>query len=831
MPPRTRVVATRAAALGAVALLAACNPSPKPGADASNELNQRPRLPTGAHLNPVVSATSVGSMPLAMTLSPDGNHVVVLLNGWREQGVQVLDRRTLTITQTLLQPAAFLGLAFSPDGRSLFASGGNQDVVYRYDWTAGRATLADSIVLAVKQPGRSGTSYPAGVALSRDGNRLYVAENLFDSLAVVDVATKRVTQRFATERYPYGVAVAPDGRVFVSAWGGNTVSMFRPNADGTLTDDGRLRVARHPSALALSADGSRLFVASGSTDRVAVVDTRARRVVKELLDAPPAGPREGSTPNAIALDATGTRLFVAEADNNAIGIFDLSAATSGVATATGTDSLAGRVPVEWYPTAVVAAGDTLIVANGKGRTTSPNRDYPHPGTGTHLSRPTTYTLGQLNGSVLAAPLARVRGEELADLTRRVERANGWRDVKRDAKYPPFEHVVYIIKENRTYDQVFGDMTQGDGDSSLLFFPRANSPNHHAMADRFGLFDRFFVNAEVSPDGHNWSMAAYTTDYLQKTVPSNYSERGRTYDWEGTNRGKVPSDEGAEDASEPANGYLWDLVQRKGLTFRNYGEFVVPEGVNPNAQMPSGYRGVKPFLAANTNRDFPPFDMDITDQRRADIWLAEFQTYVQRGTLPSLMIVRLPNDHTAGAKAGAPTPQAYMADNDLALGRIVEAISKSPFWKNTLIAVLEDDAQNGPDHVDSHRSVLLMISAYSRNGTFHRFTNTTDVLATMEEVLKLDALSQFDHYGRPLREIWNTEPDLRPYTALVPSVSLNDRNPSSGRDARESAKLDFEFEDVADEASFNRILWRTIKGPTVPYPGVNRMSALEWKRGW
>src|SRR4030095_6425910 len=364
---------------------------------------------------------------------------------------------------------------------------------------------------------------------------------------------------------------------------------------GTLQDDGRLRVARHPSALALSADGSRLFVASGSTDRVAVVDTRAKRVVAELNDAPPARPREGSTPNALAIDAGGTRLFVAEADNNAIGIFELSATTSGVTSATGRDSLVGRVPVEWYPTAVIAAGDTLIVANGKGRGTSPNRDYPHPGTGVHTSRPLTYTLRQLNGSVLVAPLAHVTGTELASLTRRVERANGWRDVARTAKYPPFEHVVYIIKENRTYDQVFGDMTQGDGDTSLVFFPRANSPNHHALADRFGLFDRFFVNAAVSPDGHNWSMAAYATDYLEKAVPSSYCDRGRMYDYEGTNRGSVPSDKGAEDAAEPAHGYLWDLVQRKGLTLRNYGEFVVPEGANPNAAMPSGYRGTKPFL--------------------------------------------------------------------------------------------------------------------------------------------------------------------------------------------------------------------------------------------
>lgn len=826
-PPRP----LRPVAVAILALVVACQQSPRTGADATNEMAGRRRLPTGVFLDPVTASTPLGSMPLAMAISPDRSQLVVLLNGWREQGIQIIDRSTGQVTQTLEQPAAFLGLAFSPDGHSLWTSGGNQDVVYRYEYSLVHAVLRDSIQLAVKAPGRSGTSYPAGIAFSPDGRHLYVAENLFDSLAVIDVASKRVVQRFGTERYPYGVAVTPEGRVFVSAWGGNTVSMFQPNADGTLRADGRLPVARHPSALALSADGSRLFIASGSTDRVAVVDTRAKRVVAELLDHPPAGPREGSTPNALALDSTGTRLFVAEADNNAIAIFDLSANTSGIASATGNDSLAGRIPVDWYPTALVVAGDSIIVANGKGLGTSPNRDYPHPGTGVHTSRPLTYTLGQLNGSLTTAPLARVAGSDLATLTQRVERANGWRDVKRDAKYPPFEHVVYIIKENRTYDQVLGDMPQGDGDTSLVFFPRPISPNHHALADRFGLFDRFFVNAEVSADGHNWSMAAYATDYLQKTVPQNYSGRGRTYDWEGTNRNKVPSDEGEDDASEPANGYLWDLVQRKGLTFRNYGEFVVPAGVDSNATMPSGYRGVKPFLAANTNSDFPPYDLDITDQRRADVWLAEFQQYVQQGNMPAFMIVRLPNDHTAGARAGAPTPHAYMADNDLALGRVVEAISKSQYWKNTLIVVVEDDAQNGPDHVDSHRSVLLMISPYSRGGTVHRFTNTTDVLATIEEVLKLDALSQFDHYGRPLREIWTTEPNLEPYTALRSSVPLDAKNPSRGRDARESERLELDFEDMADEALFNRILWRTIKGQNVPYPGINRMSALEWKRGY
>jgi phospholipase C len=387
--------------------------------------------------------------------------------------------------------------------------------------------------------------------------------------------------------------------------------------------------------------------------------------------------------------------------------------------------------------------------------------------------------------------------------------------------------VYIVKENRTYDQVMGDLPQGDGDTSLVFFPRTVSPNHHALAERFGLYDRFFVNAEASPDGHNWSMAAYTSDYLQKTVPSNYSGRGRTYDWEGTNRGRVPPDD--DDVSEPANGYLWNLAQRAGISFRNFGEFVVPANVDRDDPMPTGYRGNKPFLRAHTNPDYPSYNLEIRDQTRADAWLGELADWVKRGSMPRLQIMRLPNDHTSGARAGAPTPQAHVADNDLALGRIIEALSRSPFWKNTVVFVLEDDAQNGPDHVDSHRSPLFVISPYSSGGVVHRFANTTDVLLTIEEILGLGSLSQFDHFGQPLREVWRSTPDLRPYAALVPAVNLDDVNPRNTREARESARLDLRFEDIADEELFNRVLWRTIKGGTVPYPGTRRVPLLELAR--
>jgi YVTN family beta-propeller protein len=816
-----------AAAVVVVLATAACARS----AESPPSTEDARRLPTGARLDPAGRSVDVGSMPLAMTLSPDGRHVVLLLNGWREQGLQVLDRATGAIVQTVPQAAAFIGMAFAPGTSTLFVSGGNQDVVYAYDWSNGRATLRDSIILARKpDPRRSGTRYPAGLALSPDGTRLYVAENLADSLAVIDLAAGWVVARYATERYPYGVAVAPNGDVFVSAWGGHTVSAFVPSGSG-LDDAGRIRVGRHPSALALNADGSRLFVASGSTDRIAVVDTRARRLIKHLDDPPPEGPAEGSTPNALALSADGKRLFVAEADANAVAIFDLSAVTTNDTTARGDDQLAGRIPVGWYPTALTLAGDTLWVVNGKGHGTAPNPGYPHPGTGTHLSRPTTYTLGQLSGTVTILPNARVRGRDLAMFSERVARANNWTSRRPPSSaYPPIQHVVYIIKENRTYDQILADLPQADGDTSLLFFPRPISPNHHALAERFGIYDRFFVNAEVSPDGHNWSVAAYTTDYLQKTVPSNYSSRGRTYDYEGTNRCSSGACEAPDDdVAEPASGYLWDLAQRAGITFRNYGEFVIPEGVDPESRMPAGYKGSKPFLAANTNRDFPGYDLNITDQRRADVFLAEFAQYVRTGELPRLIVLRLPNDHTAGARANAPTPRAYMADNDLALGRIVEAISRSPFWRSTAIFVVEDDAQNGPDHVDSHRTPFFLISPWARPGVHHRFTNTTDVIATMEEILGLGTLSQFDYYGRPLRDVWTEAPDIAPYRALMPSVSLDERNPAQGRGARESERLDLAFEDVAEEDLFNQILWRAIKGENVPFPGVTRMSALEWKR--
>jgi len=755
-------------------------------------------LPTGVCLDPAGSSFDVGNMPLAMVLSPEGDRVVLSLSGWREQGLQVIDRHTRTVLQTIPQPGAFLGLAFSRDGRTLYSSGGNEDVIYRYAWRDKQATLSDTIVLAKKEPKADGTRFPAGIALSPDGKRLFVAENVADTVAVIDLENKRVVQRLQTDAYPYAVVVSPKGDVYVSAWGGDTVSIFATATSGLLKERQKLAVGRHPSALLLDRSGSRLFVASASTNSVAVVDTKTARVLAKLLDPPPAGPNQGSTPNALALSRDGSRLYVAEADNNAVAIFQSR-----------TSRLLGRIPVEWYPTALLLNDDSLLVLNSKGKGTRANPQFPTPEVKL-ADDSRDYTLGQLNGTLTSINL---KAGDLVQLTARIARANNWNRTQSSGNYPPFKHVIYIIKENRTYDQVLGDVPEGDGDASLVFFPRAISPNHHALAERFGLFDRFFCNAEVSSQGHVWSTAAYVTDYGEKTIPTLYSNR------------RNPNDRG--DVDEPASGYIWNAAIRKGLKLRNYGEFGEPIP-NKDAHAPVRYRAIKPALDKYTSRDYPAFDMTIPDQVRVDVGLKEFQQYVRDGNLPDLQIMHLPADHTSGGRPGRPTPKAHMADNDLALGRLVEAVSQSPYWKDTVLFVLEDDAQDGPDHVDSHRSVLLVISAYNRGGSIHRFVNTTDIFATMEEILGLGKLSKFDYYGRPLREIFTNKPDLTPYVALKPEHPLNELNPAQGPNAQASLELDLDRVDAADEDAFNRVLWSLIKGGQ-PYPGTKRMSALDIAR--
>jgi DNA-binding beta-propeller fold protein YncE len=717
------------------------------------------RLPTGARLDPAGRAVAVGNMPLAMVLAPDRRHAVVSLSGWMHQGLQVVDLESGQVVQTIEKNAAFLGLAIH--GSTLYASGGNDNVIYAFAWDSGK--LGNERTIAA--------NCPAGLAVSADGRTLYAAENLADDIAVIDVNQSAVLQRLPTDHYPYAV-VANGDHVYVSAWGGNTISMFRLLGDGKLAADGRLSVGRHPSALRLTA--GQLFVALASTDEVAVVDTKTRRVVRRIQDRAPAGLREGSTPNALAVSSDGTQLFVAEADNNAVAVFDA-----------GTGALRGRIPVDWYPLELIAERDRLLVLNGKGSGSRPNPAGPRPGVSKDGNP--QYDLAMIEGTIRIVPLPLT---DLPAMTARVAAANNWTAPRTSRRYPPFKHVVYIIKENRTYDQILGDMPQGDGDPSLVFFGREVSPNHHALAERFGLFDRFFVNAEVSSQGHVWSDAAYVTDYTEKTVHTLYAHK------------RPDIDEGEVD--EPAEGFLWDSAVRKGISIRVYGEYAEPI---PKTEK---YRASKKAFSADTHPDYPWFDMKISDQHRAGIWIAELEQYVKSGVMPALEIVQLPRDHTAGGKADYSTPRACMADNDLALGRMIEALSQSPFWRDTLVVVVEDDAQDGSDHVDSHRAPFLLISPYNRPGVVHRFTNTTDAVATIEEILGLDPLSQFDYYGRPLAGAFADTPDLTPYRAITPSVPLDEVNPKKGKAAQQSSRFDLSRPDAVDSAAFNRVLWMMLR---------------------
>jgi DNA-binding beta-propeller fold protein YncE len=735
-------------------------------------------LPTGVRLDPAGEVVDLGSLPINLVLAPEADKAVIVLSGWREQGVQVVDLKTRKVTQTLLQDGAFYGAAFSPDGHRLYVSGGNTDMLFVYAWKEGAATLENKFELAkAKTEDHTGTSYPAGLAVAPNGRFVYVAENVGDRLAVVSAATGEIAQRFPTDHYPYGVTLTADGQLFVSAWGGNTVSQFRVLADGTLAYLGRIEVGRHPSALL--AIGTKLYVTLAGSDRVAVVDTKLRKVARYLHDAAPGAPPEGSTPNAIAFSSDNKRLLVAEADNNAVAIFDVN---SG--------KMLGRVPTDWYPTAVDEVGGELLVLSGKGHGTSANSDGPVPLTDWPFGKPKAYTLGQLNGTLRMLPASSsIAPAQLTSFTQRVAAANNWQQKPTTRHYPPFRHVVYIIKENRTYDQVLGDMKEGDGDASLVYFPDISiTPNHHALARRFGLFDRFFVNAEVSSQGHIWSTAAYVTNYGEKVVPSGYG--GKRADMDG------------EESDEPERGFLWTLAIREGISFRDYGEMV--KG-NP------GWPVTQRDLAADVNPDYIPFDLTTLDQKRADVWIAEFQRYVRDGNMPQLEVMHLPNDHLAAGRPGKCTPRACMADNDLALGRIVQALSHSSYWKNTVIFVVEDDAQAGPDHTDSHRAPFYAISAYNRPGTVHRFINTTDVVAAIEDILGMERLSKFDYFSRPLADIFAPGPDLTPYDPIVPTQDLNEKNPQNTAAASMSEGLDLSKPDRVDDQLYNRILWLMLKG--------------------
>ncbi len=647
-------------------------------------------------------------------------------------------------------------------------------------------------------------SYPGGLAISADGKRLYVANDLGESVSIVDTATGTVSATTAVGHNPYAVALSNDGtKAYVSNWGGSTVSVVNAL---TGASEGSITVGTHPSALAVSPVTGDLYVANTDSDSVSVVDTAAGTVERTIDLAPYPNAPVGSSPDALAVAPNGKTLYVANAGDNDVAVVDPAAGT-----------VSGLIPTAWYPTgiAISADGSELYVANGKGLGAGPNPDGPTP---YHGSSEDQYSGSMIKGTLSFIDVPRNRGQ-LQKLTEQVIRNDDFRSganvrsedvgtkvVPRRVGGPsPIKHVIYVIKENRTFDQVFGSLGKGNGDPSLNLFGDESAPNSRTLEREFVTLDNFYADAEVSADGWSWSTEAEANSYNQKNWPANYSGRNRPYDFEGGNLATAAG-------RDPNNSYVWDRLYRAGISFRNYGFWV------RFLSFPAIPESTEPELVGNTDPLYPGYNTAITDQTRIDEWLREFHGYEASGTLPSVELVRLPNDHTVGTTPGRPTPKAMVADNDLALGKLVDVVSHSQFWATTAIFVVEDDAQNGPDHVDAHRTLAWVISPYSRMGRVDStFYSTVSMLRTMELILGLPPLTQFDAAATPMIDSFTNKPDLASYDAITPSQSLTELNTASSPLAAASARMNLADADHAPERELNEAIWKSVKGANSTMP--------------
>jgi YVTN family beta-propeller protein len=771
-------------------------------------------LPNGWRISPAGKHITVGDLPLAMVESPDGRHVIVSTNGWSKPVLTVVDPRNLYVRSRLTVDHAWLGLAWAPDGKRLYSSGAGDNSVREYRFVA--EELRAERTFPLTRPDRD--SFVGGLSITPDGERLFAVHVLGQLLSAIDLRTGRVFKTVELPAEAYTSVVSPDGRtVFVSLWGGARVLEFDAQ---TVEPRGEIAVGEHPNALAFSADGARLFVACANTNAVWVLDPGSRSAAEQIGISLHPGAPPGSTPNALALSPDGATLLVANADNNNVAVVDVRTP--------GASRVRGFIPTGWYPTAAgfSADGKSIYVLSGKGLTGMPNPRGPQPGV---LTGEGQYSGAMLQGAFSVVPVPDAGA--LAAHTDKVYRLTPYSDASRlqPAGAPsgspiprkvgdpsPIKHVFYVIRENRTYDQILGDLEKGNGDSSLCLFGEEVTPNAHALAREFVLLDNFYVDAEVSYDGHAFSTGAYATDFVEKVWPMNYGKRGGRYLSEGG--GALRNAYG--NVTAPQNGYIWDACVRKGVSVRSYGEFA-GRGEDDEHEVGDGeVRARVPGLEGRVSADYPPYNLGVSDNRRVDVWLEEFRRFERDGGLPQLSIIRLGNDHTAGTRPGYPTPRAMIAENDLALGRMVEAITKSRFWKESAILVLEDDAQNGPDHVDSHRSVALVISPYTRRGAVDSTLYTTSgMLRTIELVLGLPPMSQYDASATPMYAAFQSRPVLATYSHREARVPLDEKNTSASWGAAASLEMDLDEADLAPELPLNEILWRSVRGAdsTMPPP--------------
>jgi YVTN family beta-propeller protein len=778
-------------------------------------------LPNGWRLAPVGRHAPIGDLPLATALSPDGRYLVVANNGWAEPTLTIFDTERFYIVGRAKVAHTWLGVAWHPDGKRVFASGAASDSVREFGWTPGRLTAGRTFELVTRPadapaPKLADAGFVGGLAISPDGRRLYTVQVLGQQLVVLDIDTGAVVGQVPLETEPYTCVVSADGRtLFVSMWGGARVLAFDAQ---TLGRQGEVAVGEHPNAMVLSRDGARLFVACANTNAVWVVDVASRTAKEQIGVALHPDAPVGTTPNALALSRDGKTLLVANADNNNVAIVDVETP--------GRSEVEGFVPTGWYPTSVTfdRTGSRFFVTSGKGLASAPNPRGPFPGDGNSLGR---YTGNMFPGTLTMLDMP--TPEALVAMTRRVYELTPYSDAHRlsPAAAPvaspiparvgdpsPIKYVFYVIRENRTYDQVFGDLPQGNGDPGLVLFGEEITPNAHALAREFVLFDNFYVDAEVSYDGHAFSTGAYATDFVEKIWPTNYGGRGARYLSEGGGSMRTPFG----NITAPPQGYLWDFARRAGLTVRSYGEFVTRDDEG------GPVRAAVPGLDGLVHPTYPPFDMDIPDARRFEIWLEEFRRFEQDGSLPRLSIINLPRDHTSGTSPGSNTPRAMVADNDLALGRIVETISASRFWPESAIFVLEDDSQNGPDHVDAHRSPALVVSPFARRRvTDSTLYTTSGMLRTMELILGLPPMSQFDAAATPMYAAFQATPDLRPFVHLPPRWPLDEKNDWRSPGAQASLRMNFRDVDAAPEQELNEILWQSVHGAGAVMPPPRRAA--------
>jgi YVTN family beta-propeller protein len=781
-------------------------------------------LPNGWRIQPVGTQVPLDTLPLSTALSRDGKFLLVLNAGYRPPSISVISTENMRETARVPVADAWLGLAFSPDGRFVYAGGAAHYAVAEFTWSAS-GELKPSRELAVA-PGTkpADRNFIGDVAVSPDGRLLYAADLYHDSVVVINPQTQRVEGRIQTGRRPYRILFHPDGKsIFVSSWADAAVFQYDALSGAEIN---RVRLGPHTTDMVISTrkpeedqSGSkyRLFVTAANTNNVFTVGIDESKGLKvlEVLNVG-LSPRQpaGMTPSALALSPDQTRLYVVCSDANSVAVADVSEERS---------RLAGFVPAGWYPTAARSLADNrLLILNGRGL-----GSYP----GHHVGpiRPRGMTAADARKDYVAyvqtgtmSVVDPLTDEALAGYTRAAMGLSPYRDAQLDTenfpgdsvlyskpgKPSPIEHVLYIVKENRTYDQILGKLGKGNGDPSLTLFDESVAPNHYKLAREFVLFDNFYVNADVSADGHNWSSAAIAPDFTQRTWQGQYAGRLKPYLYEG-----------GEPANTPPAGYIWSNARSAGLAVRNYGQFV-------ENRKQAGADGVQiekvtdPSMAGITNLRYRGFDVDYTDVDRAKVFLEDLKQFETSGSMPRFMFMRLGNDHTDGLTAGKIAPLSMFADNDYALGTIVEAVSKSRFWPKTAIFVLEDDAQNGPDHVDSHRSPMFAISPYTRRGIVDSsMYNTTSVLRTMELILGLRPMTQFDAASRPLTAAFASAPNNAPYASEAPRISLTQRNAAQTalNLSTRSARLDFQEADRNDDDELNEILWLAIKGTTPPPP--------------